>query len=131
MLLGATSGFVLNVICLIRNLTCYFLKEKTPPYYVATAILMVAMCVAGIFSWESMISLLLIIALVANTFFISLGKPQILRYSIVVTSTLCLIYNLAVSAMGGALNEVITIFSAIVGIIRYLRAKRAGKPQEP
>ena len=40
-------------------------------------------------------------------------------------------FNLAVSAMGGALNEVITIFSAIVGIIHYLRAKRAGKPLEP
>lgn len=130
LLLGATSGFVLNIICLIRNLTFYFLKEKTPPHYVATAILMIAMCVAGVFSWESLISLLLIVALVANTFFISLGKPQILRYSIVVTSTLCLIYNVAVFSMGGTLNEAITIFSAIVGSIRFLRAKRAEPVQK-
>ena len=120
LLLGASSGFALNVVCVLRNLGCYFVKEKTKPYYAMTGALMVIMGVMGILSWEGSISLILIAALVANTFFIALGKPQILRYSIIVTSTLCLIYNIVVFSVGGILLEAISVVSAIVGSIRFL-----------
>lgn len=120
LLLGASSGFALNVVCVLRNLGCYFVKEKTKPYYAMTAALMVIMGVMGILSWEGPVSLILIAALVANTFFIALGKPQILRYSIIVTSTLCLIYNIVVFSVGGILLEAISVVSAIVGSIRFL-----------
>ena len=124
LLLGASSGFALNVVCVLRNLGCFFVKEKTKLYYVMTGVLMVAMGVMGFLSWESYISLILIVALVANTFFIALGKPQILRYSIVITSTMCLIYNVVVFSVGGILLEAISVVSAIVGSIRYLIANR-------
>ena len=120
LLLGASSGFALNVVCVLRNLGCYFVKEKTKPYYAMTGALMVIMGVMGILSWEGPVSLILIAALVANTFFIALGKPQILRYSIIVTSTLCLIYNIVVFSVGGILLEAISVVSAIVGSIRFL-----------
>lgn len=124
LLLGASSGFALNVVCVLRNLGCFFVKEKTKLYYVMTGVLMVAMGVMGFLSWESYISLILIVALVANTFFIALGKPQILRYSIVITSTMCLIYNIVVFSVGGILLEAISVISALVGSIRYLIANR-------
>ena len=124
LLLGASSGFALNVVCVLRNLGCFFVKEKTKLYYVMTGVLMVAMGVMGFLSWESYISLILIVALVANTFFIALGKPQILRYSIVITSTMCLIYNIVVFSVGGILLEAISVVSAIVGSVRYLIANR-------
>ena len=124
LLLGASSGFALNLVCVLRNLGCFFVKEKTKLYYAMTGVLMVAMGVMGFLSWESYISLILIVALVANTFFIALGKPQILRYSIVITSTMCLIYNVVVFSVGGILLEAISVVSAIVGSIRYLIANR-------
>ena len=124
LLLGASSGFALNVVCVLRNLGCFFVKEKTKLYYAMTGVLMVAMGVMGFLSWESYISLILIVALVANTFFIALGKPQILRYSIVITSTMCLIYNIVVFSVGGILLEAISVVSAIVGSVRYLIANR-------
>ena len=124
LLLGASSGFALNLVCVLRNLGCFFVKEKTKLYYVMTGVLMVAMGVMGFLSWESYISLILIVALVANTFFIALGRPQILRYSIVITSTMCLIYNIVVFSVGGILLEAISVVSAIVGSIRYLIANR-------
>ena len=133
LLLGASSGFALNVVCVLRNLGCFFVKEKTKPYYVMTGILMVAMGVMGVLSWESYISLILIVALVANTFFIALGKPQILRYSIIVTSTMCLLYNIfiPIPSLGGILLEAISVFSAIVGSIRFLiAAKKEEKIQK-
>lgn len=131
LLLDASSGFALNVLCVLRNLGCFFVKEKTKPYYAMTAVLMVAMGVMGSLSWEGYISLILIVALVANTFFIALGKPQILRYSIIVTSTLCLIYNVVVFSVGGILLEAISVLSAIVGSIRFLAGKRKEAAAQP
>ena len=124
LLLGASSGFALNVVCVLRNLGCFFVKEKTKPYFAMTGALMVIMGVMGFLSWEGYISLLLVAALVANTFFIALGKPQILRYSIIVTSSMCLVYNVVVFSVGGILLEAISVVSSIIGSVRFLMAAK-------
>ena len=126
LLLGAISGFALNIVCVLRNVCCMFIKERTKAYYVMTGVLMCALGAMGILSWDGYLSLLLIVCLVANTFFVALGIPQILRYSLVVTSTLCLIYNIAIPipSIGGILLESITVVSAIVGILRFWRSKK-------
>ena len=72
----------------------------------------------GAISWQGVISLLVIVALALNTFFISLGNPQILRYSILFTSTLVIIYNIYMLVIGSILNEAIAIVSSAIGIIR-------------
>ena len=119
LMLGATSGFALNIVCLIRNVCFYFQKEGKTPIYISTSIFVVMMGILGAMSWQGPISLLIIVALAANTFFLSLGKPQMLRYSILVTSVMVLIYNIYVLAIGGILNESIAILSAFIGIIRF------------
>ena len=126
LLLGATSGFALNIACVIRNICCIFVKKKSKGYYVMTGLLMCVMGALGFLSWEGYHSLLLIAALIANTFFIALGKPQILRYSLVVTSSMCLLYNALIwpPSIGGLLLESITVVSAIVGIIRFRRSRK-------
>lgn len=125
MLLGATSGFALNVLCLVRNACFYFQKAGQKPIYISTSIISVAMAVIGAFSWQGAISLLIIIALIINTIFLSLGKPQILRYSILFTSTLIIIYNIYIFTIGGLLNESIAIISSIIGIIRFRRESKS------
>ena len=82
-----------------------------------------AMIVFGIFSWQGPISLLIMLGLAINTVFLSLGKPQVLRYSILVTCTMILLYNVGVFSLGGILNEGFAIVSSIVGILRYRRKK--------
>jgi len=123
--LGASSGFALNIVCLVRNACFYYLKEGQKPIYISTAILATAMVVLGAFSWQGPISLLMIIALAVNTVFLSLGKPQILRYSILLTSSMILIYNIYVFTIGGMLNESIAIFSSLIGIIRFRRGRES------
>lgn len=126
LLLGAYSGFALNVICLIRNVCFYFIKEKTKTYYIVTGLLITAICVVGALSWQGPISLLIIIALAINTYFISLGKPQLLRYSLLLTCTMVLIYDIVYLSIGGIANESISTVSAIIGIIRYFKLKKSG-----
>ena len=117
--LGASSGFLLNIVCIMRNIFFYFQKEGTKGIYISTSVFMAFMAVLGAFSWQGPISLLIIIALVVNTFFLSLGKPQVLKYSILLTSSMILIYNVYVFTIGGILNESIAIASAAVGIFRF------------
>ena len=126
LLLGASAGFALNIVCLVRNGCFYYLKEGQMPIYISTAILAAAMVVLGAFSWQGPISLLMIIALAVNTVFLSLGKPQILRYSILLTSSMILIYNIYVFTIGGMLNESIAIGSSVIGILRFRKARLPG-----
>jgi hypothetical protein len=122
--LGATSGFVLNIVCIVRNFVFYFVGGKKSLY--ASLVFAVATCVVGAFSWEGFISLLIIIPLAVNTVCLSLGRPQLLRYSILFTSTSIMIYNIFVFSIGGTINEALTVISAFIGILRF----RTGKTKE-
>jgi hypothetical protein len=132
LVLRALDGFVLNAVCVARNVCCFFIKENTRPYYAMTGVLLVGIGTLGFVFWQSYLSLLLIVALVANTFFIALGKPQVLRYSLLVTSSMCLLYNCLLSppCIGGIALESITIISATIGIVRCVRKREASSPTE-
>lgn len=122
--LGATSGFALNIVCLVRNGVFYFRKKGTGMDYVLTVMFMVLMGCIGALSWQGYISLLIIIALAANTFFMCIGSAQALRYSILVTSTMVLIYNIKFIAVGGIFYESFAIVSSVIGILRFRKDKK-------
>ena len=122
--LGATTGFALNIVCITRNVIFYFLDNKSKLYYPSVVVLTVAMVIVGALSWQGWISLLMIAALAINTVFISLGVPQLLRKSILFTSTLCIVYNVFVFSIGGIANEGISIVSSVIGIIRYRKESK-------
>lgn len=123
--LGATAGFALNIVCIVRNIAFYFETARTP-LCTWTAILMAAtMGVLGALSWEGAISLLILPALMANTLFMSRGNPQLLRYSVIVTSSLIFVYDLFVVSVGGMLNEGLSVVSSVVGILRFHKQTNA------
>jgi len=119
--LAAWSGFALNIVCLVRNGVFFFLnKNQRGTMYRAVAILLaVCMVALGALSWQGWVSLLIIVALALNTLFMAFGTPQVLRCSVLFTSTLVLLYNVFVFSIGGMLNEGLAIVSSAVGVIRY------------
>ena len=123
--LGATSGFALNIVCLVRNIVFYFERKNPRLDYILTAVFMILMGIIGAFSWQGLISLFIIIALIANSFFMCLGSAQLLRYSILVTSTMVLIYNIHFVVIGGIAYESLAIVSSVIGILRFRKAKVA------
>lgn len=123
--LGASSGFVLNIVCLIRNVAFYFQNERSRFNYISASVLALVMVILGALSWQGPVSLLVIIPLAANTLFMSFGKPQLLRKSILFTSTAVTLYNIFVFSIGGITNEVISIISSVIGIIRFRKEKLA------
>ena len=124
LLLGATAGFVLNIVCLVRNVIFYFQREGSRYQLVSGILLALALGFCGAFSWDGPISLLMIVALAANTVVLSFGKPQPLRISIFFTSTMVLLYNVYFMSIGGILNECVAILSAAVGLIRFCKQRK-------
>lgn len=121
--LGAASGFALNVVCIIRNIVFYFQKDSGKVHTISSLLLAGAMVLLGALSWQGPVSLLIISALAANTIFMSFGNPQLLRKSILGTSSLVLLYNVFVFSLGGIANEGLSIVSSVVGILRFRREK--------
>ena len=112
-------------MCIIRNVVFYFQKDDGKHRLLPALVLAAAMVVLGILSWQGPVSLLIIVALAANTVFLSFGNPQLLRKSILGTSSLVLTYNIFVFSLGGIANESLAILSSIVGIFRYRKEKHA------
>ncbi|MBO5244356.1 MAG: YgjV family protein [Muribaculaceae bacterium] len=117
--LGGGTGFVLNIVCIGRNLIYYFQESGTRTNRITALLLSLAVVATGAFSWNGPISLLIIIALAINTFILSLGKPQVLRKSILLTCSMIIIYNASIGAYGSILNECVAIVSSVVGILRF------------
>lgn len=124
-LLGATAGFVLNIVCLVRNIVFNFQREGSRLQLAAGILFATAIGACGILSWQGWSSILMIVALVVNTIVLSFGKPQPLRVSILFTSTLVLIYNILVFSLGGILNECVAILSSIVGLLRFCKKEKS------
>lgn len=119
--LGASSGFVLNIVCMVRNVVYYIYRSNAKVSTVSGWILAAVIAVLGALSWQGPVSLLIIVALAANTVFMSMRNPQLLRISILFTCSLILLYNVFVFSIGGILNEGVSIVSAAIGIARFAK----------
>lgn len=128
LLLGAYSGLALNILAVIRNLIFSnrdnnkICGAKWMPYLLA-----LMMGGISIFTWEGYYSLFIIVGLMINTVCLGICDSQSLRYSILVSCPLILTYDAFAGAYAGMLNEGISTVSAIVGIVRYIRASKLGK----
>ena len=117
--LGAWSGMLLNAVCLIRNFIIFKKDIKIFSHKCWAYILAAVMAAVGILSWQGPISILMIVALTINTVFLYFPNVQNLRKSIILTSTMVIIYNAYFSVWGGVANEMIAITSSVIGIIRF------------
>lgn len=119
LLIGAFSGFALNVVCIIRNFIFYF-RDKNQRTDLASPIL-ISLCIAAasILSWEGIHSLLITLGLVVNTICMGVCDAKSFRKTILVSSSLILIYNVFAFSYSGILSESISLLSVIIGIIRY------------
>lgn len=130
LLIGAYSGFLLNVVCVARNLI-FTNKDKKAfsgkwiPYAMAGV-----MAILSAFSWEGYYSLFIIIGLMVNTICLGvLDDAQAFRKSTLISCPLVLIYNIFAGSYSGIVSEGISIGSSIVGIIRYEIAKKGKKAE--
>ncbi len=123
LLVGAYSGFALNVVCLARNIVYYFKEKKNITSPALPIVFAVLMAVVSIFSWDGYFSLFIISALIMNTLALGFLKADGVRKSVLVTSPLVIVYNAVTGAYSGVLNESVVIVSSVIGLIRFAKAK--------
>ena len=130
-MIGATSGAVLNVVCLVRTLFFLFTEGKINnnlfKKYIFPIFFAVMVCVFSIFSWEGWYSSFMLVALAVNSFCTGVCNPQDFRKSLIFTCILAFIYNVIVFSIGGMMNELLSIVSAIIGIVRYEKQLKSNK----
>ena len=140
--LGRDGGLWLNVVCIIRNICYYFKDKRFLSSKAVPVVLAVVMGVMGALSWEAYYSVFFVVGLVLNTLAMGYFGPQNLRKSILLTSSLILIYNIGPIlvpiftgtifsgtpdvveqigkiSVGGVINESVSIASSVIGLIRY------------
>ena len=119
LLLGAVTGFVMNITCVSRNIIFYFVDRRSKLYKPCVAVVVIAMAASGALSWTGPMSLLVTAAIIINTLFISIGDPQLLRKSLILTSSMIGAYDAFVMAFGGMTNEIISVISSVIGAPLY------------
>ena len=119
LLIGAFSGFALNVVCIIRNFAFFYRDKNKSTDLVTPIIFAFGMAAMSVFSWEGIHSLLITLGLVVNTICMGIFDAKSFRKTILISSSLILVYNVFASSYSGILSESISLISVIIGIIRY------------
>ncbi len=119
LLIGAVSGFALNIVCIIRNFVFFYRDRKRRTDLVSPILFAACMAVVSIFSWEGIHSLLITLGLVVNTVCMGVFDAKKFRKTILISSSLILIYNVFALSYSGILGESISLISVVIGIIRY------------
>ena len=119
LLLGATSGMIMNAVGIIRNFF-YFNNQKKFFSWKGWPILFSLISGGlGILAWEDWYSVFVIAGLMINTVCMSFTKAQNIRRSILVTSPMVITYDIFVMSWTGAVYEAVAIISSAIGIYRY------------
>ena len=124
-LLGGTVALVLNLVSIVRNICYYHSDKKILSSKAVPVVLALIMGVLSIFTWEGAYSAFFVVGLMLNTLAMGYCNPQNLRKSILLTSSLILVYNLFIPSIGGAINEVVAITSSVIGLIRYQQTQKS------
>jgi general stress protein CsbA len=125
-MLGGTTALGLNILCVVRNV-CYLYKDRNKyTARILPVVLALIMAVMSAFLWEGYHSLFFVVGITLNTLAMGYFNPQNLRKSILLTSSLILIYNLLmpIPSIGGSINELVAISSSVIGLICHRTKKK-------
>jgi len=124
LLIGAISGAVMNGIGILRNVVYTNRDKKCFSSPVWPFVFAAIMLISGLVTWQDWRSVLMICALVINSLALSMKNAQHIRWSLLITCPLVMIYDVLLHSYGGIVYEGMSIVSAVIGIIRF---RKTGK----
>ena len=121
MLLGAYTGCISLVICIVRN---FLMMErnrwKWTDSWIVCGIFLVLSFVNTLFNWEGWFSVFSFGAVAGSTIGYWSNNARAIRTSNLFCASPCwMIYDIAVGAWAGVVNEVIAMASVIISVIRF------------
>jgi len=122
LLLGAYSGCITKVLAIIRD-NFIILKDKNKKLSSNIYLILFVMIyvIAGIFTYNGVLSLLPLMAALIYIIFIWNGKELIIKKVAFGTYFLWLIYNIFVQSIPGIISNIVSIISTFIAIVNYKR----------
>lgn len=116
--LGAYTGSLMNLTCMIRNFIFNRYKTERPPLY-WLIIVIILMVIFSLFTFNSFISLLPMLAVVLYSISLWNGNLKIVRVVEIISCSLFIIYNIKVLAYTGLIATVIELLGAIFAFYKF------------
>jgi len=117
-LLGAYTGVAMNLIGSLRNMLFAKQVEKGKSTLPMRVVFSLAFVIFGIVTWQSPMSLAVMLAKVVSTFAYGMKNTRAIRFLTLPTSACWLIYNYLSSSSAGVICEAFTLLSIVTAIIR-------------
>ncbi len=118
--LGAWAGILSKIITTIRNAIAAYMsakKIKSPKYL--PLVFVVIYIVIGIFAFNSVFSILPILAPSIYSIAIYTSDIKKIRYVYILTNALWLLYDIYVFSIVGIITHIILVINGLVAVIRY------------
>jgi hypothetical protein len=122
--IGAISGMALNLVSPVKYLVYLRRNTKGSNDKVIPILFTLITAAVGIITWTEWYSVFVFSGMVIHAFCMSFSDPQKVRISLLITSPLVIVYNVFVLSISGVVYESVAIASALIGIIRYRKARR-------
>lgn len=127
-MIGAYTGSVLNIISALRAVVFYFKGKKAWASLPAWPWIFIGLfAVSTAFTWEGALSILPFLGCAVYTYSLNLKNASLARKFIWLSSPMWLVYNAASGSVGGAVTEIINLFSIIIAVLRLdIKKKKNG-----
>ena len=123
LLTGALTGAALNVVGAIKYPVYMVRNKKGKNGKLVPIIFALMTAIVGIITWTEWYSVFVFSGMVIHAFCMSFKDAQKVRYSLLLTSPLVIVYNLFTYNYAGVVYESFSIISSLIGIIRYRKTK--------
>jgi len=124
LLQGKAAGAALFAVVAVRGLIFYFFKKKhQKPSRIVFALLLAALGICAVFTWESLLSLIPLAATIAKTWGTWQDDMKWTRATSLFGQCCMIAYNLAAAMYTGAFTEACNAVSTLVAMWRYDRKK--------
>ena len=116
--LGAYTGSLMNLTCMVRNFIFNKYNNKKVPIH-WLIIIVILMIVFLLISYVRTISLLPMLAVVLYSIAVWYGNLKLIRCTEVISCTLFIVYNIRVLAITGLIAIMIELIAALIAIYRF------------
>lgn len=118
LLLNALTGFLMNLVSIIRNIIFFKYEVKKKENSKLFLILLFSIIIIfGVYSYKDLFSIISILASLLSTYSVWQKNTKVYRILAVVVSVCFIIYAVHIKSLFAIITEIILLFAEFVGLI--------------
>lgn len=124
MFLGATSGYAMLIIAIIRNFVFFKLnkQEYTTSYKLLLVGLLLVIGITGAVTYTNIFSLLPVIAIVLYSIGVWQKSPKVYKLLSIPNCVCWIVYNLSVASIVASIDEFVMLILSVIGFYQEIKS---------